>query len=177
MTGRATGVSCSSVRWRRTSSRRCQETMAASQLLCIVRQAGRRKTSINRDFHLMANGSRTNAPVRGSSKVYVTIFPPTGERWQVSVDGGVQPMWRRDGREAATTWLSTAPSSLSRFARARVSRLACLVRSFRAPVGAVNVAVEQYATVDGERFLVRKQVERPSRPINVVVNWPLLLKK
>ena len=31
--------------------------------------------------------------------VYIAHYPPTGERWKVSSNGGVQPVWRRDGRE------------------------------------------------------------------------------
>ena len=35
----------------------------------------------------------------GRSEVYVKAFPPTGARRQISNAGGVQPLWRRDGRE------------------------------------------------------------------------------
>jgi WD40 repeat protein len=35
----------------------------------------------------------------GESEVYVQRFPPTGERLRISTSGGVQPRWRRDGRE------------------------------------------------------------------------------
>jgi serine/threonine protein kinase len=117
-----------------------------------------------------------NAPESGKEQVYVVRFPPTGERWQVSVDGGAQPMWRRDGRELY--YLALDGTIFAVEIRTGASLEAGVPRPlFRAPVGAVNLAVEQYATVDGERFLVLKQVERPSRPINVVVNWPSLLKK
>jgi hypothetical protein len=29
----------------------------------------------------------------------VRTYPDTGGRWQVSTDGGNEPVWRRDGRE------------------------------------------------------------------------------
>jgi len=36
----------------------------------------------------------------GVSEIYVVPFPPlTGEKWLVSRGGGVQPRWRRDGKE------------------------------------------------------------------------------
>src|SRR5512133_3121725 len=35
----------------------------------------------------------------GREEVYVTQFPATGSRWQVSQGGGTEPRWRRDGRE------------------------------------------------------------------------------
>jgi dipeptidyl aminopeptidase/acylaminoacyl peptidase len=35
----------------------------------------------------------------GDFEVYVQPFPPTGEKWQVSSNGGGGPLWRNDGRE------------------------------------------------------------------------------
>ncbi|HEX5131916.1 MAG TPA: hypothetical protein VFX92_05455, partial [Candidatus Krumholzibacteria bacterium] len=35
----------------------------------------------------------------GRLDVFVTTFPPSGGRWQVSPKGGDQPRWSRDGRE------------------------------------------------------------------------------
>ncbi len=35
----------------------------------------------------------------GRFEVYVTPFPPTGKPSLVSSGGGVQPVWRQDGRE------------------------------------------------------------------------------
>jgi len=31
--------------------------------------------------------------------VYVQSFPAGNGKWQVSTNGGVQPRWRRDGKE------------------------------------------------------------------------------
>jgi serine/threonine-protein kinase len=35
----------------------------------------------------------------GRNEVYVRAFPEGGERWQISVAGGTEPRWRRDGLE------------------------------------------------------------------------------
>ncbi|HWP37141.1 MAG TPA: protein kinase [Gemmatimonadales bacterium] len=35
----------------------------------------------------------------GRNEVYVRPFPEGAERWQISVAGGTEPRWRRDGRE------------------------------------------------------------------------------
>jgi hypothetical protein len=35
----------------------------------------------------------------GRPEVYVQPFPPTGAKWQVSITGGDEPVWRGDGRE------------------------------------------------------------------------------
>lgn len=40
-----------------------------------------------------------NAQLSNRHEVYVTPVPPTGERLQLSVSGGVSPRWRDDGRE------------------------------------------------------------------------------
>ena len=35
----------------------------------------------------------------GRFEVFVQAFPSLGRRWQLSIDGGTQPMWQRNGRE------------------------------------------------------------------------------
>ena len=35
----------------------------------------------------------------GRSEIYVRPFPEGGVKWQVSISGGTQPRWRRDGKE------------------------------------------------------------------------------
>src|SRR5688500_5146931 len=40
-----------------------------------------------------------NSTESGGSEVFVVPFPPTGDRWQVSINGGAQQIWRQDGRE------------------------------------------------------------------------------
>jgi hypothetical protein len=70
---------------------------------------------------------------------------------------------------------------MSKTARRRRATAACgtsitFVSKARAR-GAVNPRIEQYMTVDGNRFLILKQIDRPPRPIDIVVNWPALLNK
>ena len=48
------------------------------------------------DGHWLAYTSNVSGP----SEIYVIPFPPTvGAKWLVSRGGGVQPRWRRDGKE------------------------------------------------------------------------------
>lgn len=35
----------------------------------------------------------------GRPEVYVQTFPPTGSKWLISTEGGIQPRWRSDGKE------------------------------------------------------------------------------
>jgi hypothetical protein len=101
--------------------------------------------------------------------VYVQRFPSTEQRWQVSTGGGVQPVWRGDGRELYILGLDGMLFAVD----FRPGTLDSVVPRplFRPPIGAITWGTEQYATVDGNRFLVLKPVGRPQRPIHVIVNW------
>jgi DNA-binding winged helix-turn-helix (wHTH) protein/Tol biopolymer transport system component len=115
-----------------------------------------------------------NSTESGRHEVYVVRFPPTGQHQQISLDGGVQPIWRSDGKELYYLGLD---GNLFAVEIDEATIGAGTPRPlFRAPVGPVRSEVEQYATLDGTRFLVLKPIERQPRPINVVINWPAAIK-
>src|SRR5215510_10259248 len=35
----------------------------------------------------------------GRPEIYVQPFPGPGGKWQISTDGGIEPVWNRNGRE------------------------------------------------------------------------------
>ena len=110
----------------------------------------------------------------GRFEVYAERFPPTGEVIQISSDGGLQPVWRQDGRELFYLGLDGNLYAVEiDEARLKAGRPRPL---FKAPVGPLQNAVEQYATVDGKRFLFLRPIDRHPRPINVVINWPAVIK-
>jgi hypothetical protein len=124
------------------------------------------QAQLSSDSRWIAYGSNES----GEREVYVERFPPTGERWQVSPDGGVQPVWRRDGRELY--YLRRDGTLFAVEFRAEAdSKVGIPVPLFHARVGQVSWDTEQYATIDGSRFLVMNRIERPQRPITVIVNW------
>ncbi len=53
----------------------------------------------------------------GRYEIYIRTFPEAGGKWQISAAGGVQPRWRRDGRElnhvAPDTRLMAVPTRLT----------------------------------------------------------------
>jgi dipeptidyl aminopeptidase/acylaminoacyl peptidase len=53
------------------------------------------ETHVSADGHWVAYDSGES----GQSEIYVATFPDFAGKQQVSVAGGVQPQWRRDGRE------------------------------------------------------------------------------
>ncbi len=114
----------------------------------------------------------------GTSEVYLQSFPEPGGKRMLSVDGGVEPHWRKDGKElfylahdrtlmAVTIDLSLSP---------KIERPHAL---FRAPVvlPVANILNTQFAvSADGQRFLI-SSTERAAKEeqITVLSSWPSLL--
>lgn len=108
--------------------------------------------------------------------MFVTPFPGPGEPRQLSTEGGLQPRWRRDGKEifyiSVAGRLMAAPVALS---------------ADRVDVGAAQPLFEVSRTgiqksiydvsSDGQRFLVNiADVQGQTNPITLIVNWTAGLK-
>jgi len=109
----------------------------------------------------------------GRVEVYVARFDKPSERVQVSIGGGHNPSWRRDGKElyyindnklyAAT--IQTAPSLDAGKPQLLFSDGSSSWDGFD-------------AMPDGQRFLITRVISGPTtRPLNVIVNWQQLLTK
>ena len=106
----------------------------------------------------------------GRFEVFVQPFPPTGARWQASVGGGDQPVWRRDGRElyyldpgGALTAIDVDLTS-SGFTGKNVRKL---LNVDPAPPGSTRYDVNRAGT----RFLVAVAAPAtPTPPATVIVN-------
>jgi Tol biopolymer transport system component len=95
----------------------------------------------------------------GRQEVYVRAFPLSDPRWQVSVAGGANPLWRRDGRELFYLTLDNRVMSAVVNARGTTFEAGVPSTLFNAgPVvrGAAALAGDRlYAvTSRGDRFLV-----------------------
>jgi Tol biopolymer transport system component len=114
----------------------------------------------------------------GRFEIYVVPFPPTGDRWQVSRNGGAQPTWRGDERElyflAEDGTLMAAGIGAGTAFHAEEPRAL-----FKTSLVPVNYGVEEYAPApDGSRFLVLDPVGgQPNLTISVLTNWPALLDR
>jgi Tol biopolymer transport system component len=115
----------------------------------------------------------------GTFEVYVRPFHGTSDsKWQISSDGGIEPKWRRDGKElfylssnhrlmavrirVTPTFKADPPTALFETA-ALGTHLAIIGRN-------------QYDIApDGKRFLISAPARGSSKPITVVVNWPATL--
>ena len=113
----------------------------------------------------------------GASEVYVQTFPASGGKWRVSTGGGVQPRWRRDGRElfyiAADQKLMAVDVKLGATFEAGVPKVL-----FGTRVPTLRNFRNHYAvSADGQRFLINSTIEETSStPISVVVNWTAEVK-
>jgi Tol biopolymer transport system component len=108
----------------------------------------------------------------GRSEIYVQNFPGPGGKWQVSTAGGVEPMWRADGKElyygASDQKLMAVDIKAGETFEAGVPR-----PLFRATVQPIsNVRNHYLASADGRRFLLLAPLGKESMvPTTVVVNW------
>ena len=112
----------------------------------------------------------------GRLDVFVQNFPPSGGKWQISTNGGVEPTWRRDGKELY--FLNGTKLNAVDVTASGSSFEAGIPKELfdvEATTGRRNNYV---VTVDGQRFLfvtVPKSLD--TAPFVVVQNWRSALKR
>jgi eukaryotic-like serine/threonine-protein kinase len=108
----------------------------------------------------------------GQPDVYVRPFPGPGEAHRISSGGGMQPRWRRDGKElfyVVGQRLMAVPISSGASFDAGVPK----ALFDRKPARIIDYDV----AADGQSFLINSEVSGPeTKPINIVVNWRAMLK-
>jgi Tol biopolymer transport system component len=127
------------------------------------------------DGRFVAYTSITN----GDPEVYVQPFPNAADgKWLVSSGGGAEPHWSRDGKElfyfAGQTLMAVSITLQPTFSSGSPTRL------FDAPVQPwyTNDSDRSQVAPDGKRFLLLIPGGKTTAPpIDIVVNWPTLLKK
>jgi Tol biopolymer transport system component len=113
---------------------------------------------------------------RRGHDVFVQSFPAGAGKFLVSNNGGVQPRWRRDGRElfyiASDGMLMAVDVKTSPVFQPGIPHA---LFDPRTPGGGYPQYVFRYdVTPDGQRFLVNTQGRSeatPAEPITVVLNW------
>ena len=117
----------------------------------------------------------------GQNEVYVQTFPnPEAGKWMISRGGGVQPRWRRDGRELFFVSADSKMMALD-ITTTPVFTPGIPKALFDAPIwggGQTNNVTRYDVTGDGQRFIINSVSadERPA-PITVVLNWEGILKR
>jgi Tol biopolymer transport system component len=116
----------------------------------------------------------------GRIEVYVRAFPGSGNAQQVSVSGGSQPRWSRDGRDlyyiATDGWLMAVPLRVDggndRIDAAAPQRLFKTDVATGSNILPAVGSRAQYVVAPDGRFLMNVAVEgAPAPPITVTVNW------
>lgn len=136
----------------------------------------RRNAEISPDGRFIAYESASS----GRFEIYVRPFPDVASgRWQISTEGGVQPLWSRDGRElfyrGPDTLFAVRVDTEDGFRAGEQESL--FVDSYYLGLtrGVAQLTARAYdVSPDGQRFLMIKGPHAaPSEPMDVVLvqNW------
>jgi Tol biopolymer transport system component len=116
----------------------------------------------------------------GRDEVFVQGFPEATDKWTVSIAGGSQPQWRRDGRELfylsmdlklMAVDVHTTASSFD----TSVPRMLFDLSDLRGEISARNNFMP---SADGNRFLINRFLTgRGSRPLVVVLDWAAVIRR
>jgi eukaryotic-like serine/threonine-protein kinase len=111
----------------------------------------------------------------GQMQVYVRPFPGPDRRWQVSTQGGTQPLWSRNGKEI---FYRSGNKMMVADITAGVDPVLSQPRQlFEQRYVFQNVSLANYdISSDGQRFVMIKD-EAGSGRLNVVLNWTEELKR
>lgn len=108
----------------------------------------------------------------GRLEIYVRPYPGPGGKWQISVDGGTEPVWNPKGRElfyrAGNKMMAVEVTTAPTFSAGKPKML------FEGPYVPTPRSFADYdVSPDGQRFLMLRRSDEPQAPgqINVVLNW------
>jgi len=108
----------------------------------------------------------------GRNEVYVQPYPGPGGKWQISTEGGTEPVWNPNGRElfyrSGDKMMAVDIATQPGFAAGKPRML------FEGQYVPTPLTAPYYdVSPDGQRFLMLKPAEQEQAPtqINVVLNW------
>lgn len=128
---------------------------------------------ISQDGHWLAYASDES----GKFEIYVQPFPGLGRKWQISTEGGKEPLWSRNGKELfyrnGDKMIAVDITTNPNFS-AGTSKLL-----FQGQYASTNNRSSYDVAPDGQRFLMVKPAEQDSSvmQISVVLNWSEELKR
>jgi len=109
----------------------------------------------------------------GRYEIYVQPYPGPGGKWQISTEGGTEPVWNPNGRElfyrSGNKMMAVEITTQPSFSAGRPRML------FEGQYVPTPVTFPNYdVSPDGQRFLMIKpseQAQAAPTQINVVLNW------
>jgi Tol biopolymer transport system component len=130
--------------------------------------------------HFSPNGRYVayNSNETGRMEIYVQSFPQHIGRWQISISGGLQPMWRRDGKELFYLTPDEKLMVVDVNTTSATFQVGIPRQLFQAQLVPISYWRNIYVPApDGQRFLmIVPASEAKPDPITVIVNWPALLE-
>jgi serine/threonine-protein kinase len=117
----------------------------------------------------------------GRNEVYVQPYPGPGGKWQISTEGGTEPVWARNGRELfyrngdkmMAVEITTQPAFTASTPKVLFEG------QFGTADSLLSAPTNYDVSPDGQRFLMIKASEEQPSPtqINVVLDWFEELKR
>jgi Tol biopolymer transport system component len=112
------------------------------------------------------------SPESGRQEIYVAPFPGPGRQTRVSPGGGVDPVWRADGRELVYLDGGNAISAALTIERDTV-RVEAITPLF--PHVKAGPRKQHDVSPDGRILAVTRNAAAGATPLTLVVNWPALI--
>jgi Tol biopolymer transport system component len=113
----------------------------------------------------------------GAYQIFVQAFP-SGGKWQVSRNGGIQPRWRGDGKELFfISYENNAVMAVDIRAGAAIES-GIPSKLFDAVVAPAQSGFSYAVTADGQKFIIPTETRvSVAEPITAILNWTSLIKK
>jgi Tol biopolymer transport system component len=128
------------------------------------------QVQLSPDAHFIAYSTAPS----GRQEVFVAPVPFTGERWQISTEGGVQPTWRADGRELYYLGPDGGLYAVEIHPDRGTVQAGRPTLLFSTPLPVISTVVEQYRpSGDGHRFMLCLPLTSVRHePLRMLLNWP-----
>lgn len=142
-----------------------------------IEQGAKPVPSGDRDFmkdqmHLSPDGTRVayNAISAGRQEVFIAAFPSFTGTVQVSAEGGVQPLWRKDGKELF--YLAPDKNLMSVQVRAGAAiDVSAPKLLFRTSLACKYCCSEYAVSGDSRRIYVLEPVPSAQETLHVITRW------
>ena len=108
----------------------------------------------------------------GRYEVWLQAYPRGGRKWQISTDGGTEPVWGPDGREIFyRNGDQMMVVSVASGSGLTVSKPRLLFKGSYVQFPSQNVLGSYDISPDGKSFVMIRSDQPPVTQINVVLNW------
>jgi eukaryotic-like serine/threonine-protein kinase len=115
-----------------------------------------------------------NSHETGRGEIFLTSFPASQAKWQISTTGGRVVRWRADGQEL---FYLTPDNRLIAVEVRLTGSVPEIIKAQTLFVANVKTEGLSYdVTNDGKRFLMNTAGEEGLMPLNVIINWRATLK-